>query len=169
MPRKDIPIKVWVDIKQEYEEVGCSLRSLAIKHGLSPDTVCLRANLEMWEKGRLINGAKQTLTQKHQLAFIEADLLPDEVYGFIVDGMKNASEVIFEGKGDQMMATPQPDYKVRLKYIQEYHKLVGSYPDPAEINNILNQQINNFHLTPKDQENQDPRQVTQDYMEIMDD
>jgi len=112
-------------------------------------------------------GGQDNLNLTTLMKFIEKELLPDEVFGYIKDGMENATEVVFEGKGENMLATPVPDYKTRLKYIQEYMKLTGHYPDPEEVKNILIQNNNNFSISSRDMDEVDPKKVTADYMELL--
>jgi len=168
MPRgKAITPQQEEEMRLKYEGEGLALTDIAKEFGISKFYLSKMKVLRGWKKGKLVSGVQKSQADENMMKFIEKELLPDEVFGYIKDGMQNATEVVFEGKGENMLATPVPDYKTRLKYIQEYMKLTGHYPDPEEVKNILIQNNNNFSISSRDMDEVDPKKVTADYMELL--
>jgi len=65
-----------------------------------------------------------------------------EVFVRISEGMRFPTRLKFEGAGENVIATPVPDYKMRLEYIKEYNKVTGKYPDEEEVGRHLHVHVN---------------------------
>ena len=123
-------LKTWAKVRKDYER-GISIPALAEKYTISIPAIKLRSN--QWEKGKLLPVIEKRIEEGIVEKFTKIGMPLDRVIECIAGGIEEPQRVVFEGKGDQMIATPEPDYPTRLKYIQEYNKMTGSYAPEKSI------------------------------------
>lgn len=122
--------KIWAKCKCDYETGNFSVKKLWKKHGISTATIENKIAKEKWIKGRL----KEKIEKSTEQMFVDAGMPKEKVLTLIVEGMTEPKKLIFEGKGDQMICTPEKDYKTASDYIKEYNKMTGGYaPEKKEI------------------------------------
>jgi hypothetical protein len=91
--------------------------------------------------------------------FLALGLKDREIFIHLMEGMRLPTRIRFEGHGDQMIATPEPDYKTRLLYMQEILKLTGKYPAEQVESKSLNILVN-----PEDVKGKSAAAVTDAYL-----
>ena len=127
---------------QLYRDDGESLEEVARRQQLD-EHVMVRAMAKSLEErpmdGGLV-GAARNLDLFNRIGLRET-----EVFIRISEGMRFPTRIRFEGKGEDMIATPEPDHKLRLEYIKEYNKMTGRYPSEDEIEKHLH-----VHVDPDD-------------------
>ena len=156
--------KKWARVKLDWDSGQFTARALAKKHGLPLSTISSKICREKWSKGKDIEKLSGSIAVRNLERFARAGMARQDAINLVVEGMTKPESLIFEGKGENMLATPVPDYKTRLQYLQEYNKMVGNYaPMEKEVDKHLH-----FHVTERQLKEMTASEVINSYQQMQD-
>jgi len=121
------PAETWAKVKTDYETGNYSVLQLAKKYSISKKAIDKHLKEEGWVKGELKKTIQKKIEESTLELFVKRGMPRERIVELVVKGMIEPDMIKFEGKGDQMMATPVPDWKTRKDYIQEANKMTGGY------------------------------------------
>jgi len=124
---------------QQYRDDGESLEEVARRQHQDEHTLvrAMAKSLEERPMDASLTGASRNLDIFNRIGVRET-----EVFIRISEGMRFPTRLRFEGAGENVIATPEPDYKMRLEYIKEYNKITGRYPEEEEAGKHLHVHVN---------------------------
>lgn len=127
MPLRKYSDQQIADCQADWES-GQTIEQIAANHNIPVRTVDRWPRLFGWKKGALIPAiadAKRERAIKHlsKLGFKEED-----AFNVLVKCIHNAKRTVFEGQGEQMIATPEEDWDKILKALDMVFKLIDAYP-----------------------------------------
>ena len=127
---------------QQYRDDGESLEEVARRQHQDEHTLvrAMAKSLEERPMDPSLTGASRNMDIFNRIGVRET-----EVFIRISEGMRFPTRLQFEGAGENVIATPVPDHKLRLEYIKEYNKMTGRYPSEDEIEKHLH-----VHVDPDD-------------------
>ena len=129
----------WAKMRLRWQSGGVTFQQLADEHGVSVDLIKHRSMDCQWRKQipEIRARIEELETRKTEEMFAKLGMPKEEAIRLIIEGMREPQKTLFEGKGDQMMATPQPDWFARVAFIQEYNKIVGNYAPTKQENKTI--------------------------------
>jgi len=159
--RKRVNPKIWRDVEADYKSGQFEITNLCAKYEIKRTTV--EKHLKV---NNIIKGAESLLIQgniaeQNRKRFIRAGITPQRAIELITEGMSKPEKVVFEGKGENMLATTQPDYALRLNYLQEYNKLCSNYGSPEKEEKHLH-----LHLDSEKVEKMDAIEAIKEYQKF---
>jgi transposase-like protein len=107
---------------------GFTIEALSKKHGLHRKTIAGWKKALMVESKDLTPAVMTAIEQKTVDMLSDLGMPKKEALKILIEGMTEPMITQFEGKGEDMIATPTKDYKVILGYLRDYLKLIDAYP-----------------------------------------
>jgi len=155
--------EIWKEIEEKYKTGNVSQKKLSEEYRIKEETIRLHLVKANIQKGSKLAVIAYSIAERHKQALIRLGLTPEDALKILKGGMTEPVTVVFEGKGEALQATTQPDYKTRLAYLQEYHKLVAAYPEPKQ----PEEKHLHFHFDPERQKTMDAEQVISEYQQMI--
>jgi hypothetical protein len=125
---KHISDETWASMKQLFVSGVAGISELSAAVGLPDYAVMKRIADEGWIRE---TGISENIEQKSLRLFESIGFSEGEAFMHIVNGIRTAERIRFEGKGDNMIATPEADHETRMKYIKMYLQVTGKLKDGA--------------------------------------
>jgi hypothetical protein len=125
---KHVPDETWASMKKLFVSGVADISELSSAVGLPDYAVMKRIADEGWVRDGV---AQESMEDKSLRLFNSVGFTEGEAFMHIVNGIRTAEHIRFEGKGDEMIATPEADHEVRLKYIKMYLQVTGKLKDGA--------------------------------------
>lgn len=125
--------KLWANLKGEYETGTISISKLYTKYtanGPCPSIQAIKQHAAKykWKRGKKLPKIQAKIEQTIEDMLAKAGVPKKKALEVLAKGITEPTMLKFEGKGDQMICTPMPDYATIHRYLQEYFKLTGMYP-----------------------------------------
>ena len=113
--------KVWVLIESDYRSGLMTMKEISEKHGVKVSTIENHFRNHPQERGKDLPVIRAGIAERNKQRLIKAGVTEQTIAEAIARGITEPIKVVFEGKGDQMQATTQPDYQLRLHPNQILH------------------------------------------------
>lgn len=143
-PGERIPPDVWSIIRAMWEGGSYTFAELSTLHDISISTIKQRSSAEKWKEGRLSEAIQKKIEESTAAIFAKFRMPREKRIGYIVEAIRNpvVSEEVTElqrGPSGKVLRTrngrlltykktmDKLSYEVRLRYLQEAHKLCGDY------------------------------------------
>ena len=118
----------WAQAKSDYESGMYTMPEIAAKYGnITTPNLDRHIRRYGWQKGKDLPLLQANVTERNRRILEKAGITDALLAKILLRGLTEPVCVAFEGKGEAMQATPQPDYKTILDYLKECNKLKGAY------------------------------------------
>jgi len=154
----------WKEVRLKYESEDITLAKLSRITGIPDITIRKYAERHKWVKGKNLPIIYASIAEKNRAQLVKMGVTDEIALEVLKGGLNDPVCVVWEGKGECLQATTQPDYKTRLAFLQEYNKLTAAYPEKAEKEGDKHV---HFHLDPEKMKNKSADEVISDYQRLI--
>jgi hypothetical protein len=114
--------------RSDYESGNYTLAQIGEKRGIPSKCIEKWSCKFGWRKSALVPQVQAAINEKTIETLARLGMPKEKALRILIDGLEKPEFTQFEGKGDQMIATPMKDYKLILGYLKEYLQITDMYP-----------------------------------------
>jgi hypothetical protein len=124
--------KTWAKIRCQWQAGEYTFSELSGRYGISEAAIKRQSMRKQWkmDKPRIRKEIEKEIEGTTVEILARLGMPKERRIRLLIEGVEKADKLLFEGRGENMLATPAPDYRTRLAYLQEIHKMTGEYPPP---------------------------------------
>jgi hypothetical protein len=119
----------WMVIRGAWESGEYTFPILSEKFNISVARLKQKSKQDHWKKGKkeVKSEIEKKVRESTEEILTRLGMPKERRVQLLMEGVEKADRLVFEGKGENTICTPVPDYKVRLDYLAELNKMTGDY------------------------------------------